>query len=115
MKYEFDRLIDRRNTNSLKWNVKEGELAMWVADMDFQTAPCIREAVQKKAAFGIYGYSDIPETYYMAYQSWWSRRYGFDMQREWMLFSSGVVPAVSSIIRRLTAPAEQVLILAPCI
>lgn len=113
MKYEFDQLIDRRNTNSLKWNVKEDELAMWVADMDFQTAPCIREAVQKKAAFGIYGYSDIPEAYYTAYQSWWSRRYGFDMQREWMLFSSGVVPAVSSIIRRLTAPAEQVLILAP--
>lgn len=48
MKYDFDRLIDRRNTNSLKWNVKEGELAMWVADMDFQTAPCIREAVQKR-------------------------------------------------------------------
>ena len=62
MKYEFDQLIDRRNTNSLKWNVKEDELAMWVADMDFQTAPCVREAVQKKAAFGIYGYSIIRHT-----------------------------------------------------
>lgn len=73
MKFNFDLLIDRRNTNSMKWNVEEDELAMWVADMDFQTAPCVQQAIQKKATFGIYGYSDIPEAYYASYQQWWKQ------------------------------------------
>lgn len=113
MKYNFDVLIDRRNTNSLKWNVKEDELAMWVADMDFQTAPCVQESIQRKAAFGIFGYSDIPEEYYRAYQNWWKKRHHMDMEREWMMFSSGVIPAISSIVRRLTTPAEKVVIQSP--
>lgn len=59
--YHFDEIIDRRNTNSLKWDVEEKELPMWVADMDFQTAPEIREAIEKRAAHGVFGYSIIPE------------------------------------------------------
>lgn len=113
MKYDFDALIDRRNTNSMKWNVKENELAMWVADMDFQTAPCVQETVQKKAAFGIYGYSDIPEAYYGSYQQWWMKRYDFHIERDWMVFASGVIPAISSIVRRMTLPAEKICIQSP--
>ena len=61
MKWDFDRLVDRRNTGSLKWDVAEGELPMWVADMDFQTAPCIREAIRARAEHGVFGYSIVPE------------------------------------------------------
>lgn len=113
MKYDFDRSVERRGTNSLKWNVKENELAMWVADMDFQSPPCVQEAISKKVELGIYGYSDIPQRYYTSYQKWWAIHHGYHMELEWMIFSSGVVPAISSIIRRLTSPAEKVLVLAP--
>lgn len=109
----FNTLIDRRNTNSLKWNVQEDVLPMWVADMDFQTAPCVQQAIQQIASFGIFGYSDIPEDYFKAYQTWWNKRHRFAMKREWMMFSSGVIPAISSIIRKLTTPAEKVLIQSP--
>lgn len=113
MIYDFDTLFDRRNTNSMKWNVGEDELAMWVADMDFQTAPCVQQAIQKKAELGIFGYSDIPEAYYTSYQNWWKGRHSFQMSSEWMIFSSGVIPAISSIIRKLTTPAEKILIQSP--
>lgn len=111
--FDFDTPVNRRNTNSLKWNVKDDELAMWVADMDFKTAPCVQKAIQEKAALGIYGYSDIPDEYYEAYQNWWKKYHAFDMKKEWMMFSSGVVPAISSIVRKLTTPAEKVLIQSP--
>ena len=70
MTYHFDEIIDRRNTNSLKWDVEEKELPMWVADMDFQTAPEIREAIEKRAAHGVFGYSIIPEEWQQAYVDW---------------------------------------------
>ena len=57
--YDFDQITDRRNTGSLKWDVAEGELPMWVADMDFQTAPAVREAIEKRAAHGVFGYTDV--------------------------------------------------------
>ena len=60
--YDFDQITDRRNTGSLKWDVAEGELPMWVADMDFQTAPAVREAIEKRAAHGVFGYTDVEET-----------------------------------------------------
>lgn len=113
MKYAFDEIIDRRNTHSLKWNVNAQVLPMWVADMDFKTAPCIQEALQKIANFGIYGYTAIPETYYLRYQEWWQTRHHFFMDTAWMMYCNGVVPAISSIIRKLTSPAEKVLIQSP--
>lgn len=113
MKYDFDQLLDRRNTNSLKWNVQENELPMWVADMDFQTAPCVQKAIQDIANFGIFGYSDIPDQYFTGFQTWWDTQHHFHMEKDWMIFSSGVVPAISSIIRKLTTPAEKVLIQSP--
>ncbi|MBO6158586.1 MAG: pyridoxal phosphate-dependent aminotransferase [Firmicutes bacterium] len=111
--FDFDHLPDRRNTASYKWDVPEGELPLWVADMDFPAAPCIREAFAKRIEHGVFGYNIIPDSWYEAYQSWWQRRHGFFMEREWLLFVTGVVPGMSSIIRKLTTPNENILIQSP--
>lgn len=113
MTYDFDTPTERRNTNSLKWDVAQGELPMWVADMDFQTAPEIREAIMKRAEHGIFGYSVIPDAWYEAYIQWWKMRHGYTVERDWLIFCTGVVPAISSIVRKLTTPAEKVLIQTP--
>ena len=113
MKYDFDTPVDRRHTDSLKWDVAENELPMWVADMDFATAPEIQRAIQERAAHGIYGYTVVPDAWYQAYRDWWKERHKFCMKKEWMIFCTGVVPAISSIVRKLTTPAEKVLIQTP--
>lgn len=113
MPYDFDKQINRRNTNSLKWDVKENELPMWVADMDFETAPEILAAIRKRAAHGVFGYSTVPEEWYQAYIDWWKRRHDFQMEKDWLIFCTGVVPAISSMVRKLTTPAEKVLVLTP--
>lgn len=113
MKYDFDSVINRRNTGSLKWDVKENELPMWVADMDFAAAPAIRKAIEKRAAHGIFGYSIIPDSWADSYIGWWRERHNFEIQREWLVFCTGVVPAISSCVRKLTTPAENVLIQTP--
>ena len=109
----FDEVIDRRNTGSLKWDVKENELPMWVADMDFTAAPIIREAIMRRAAHGVFGYSIIPGEGYDAYVSWWKNRHGLNMEKDWLIFTTGIVPAISSIVRKLTTPAENVVVLTP--
>lgn len=113
MPYDFDKQINRRNTNSLKWDVKENELPMWVADMDFETALEIQAAIRKRAAHGVFGYSTVPEAWYQAYIDWWKRRHDFQMEKDWLIFCTGVVPAISSMVRKLTTPAEKVLVLTP--
>ena len=113
MPYDFDKKINRRNTNSLKWDVKENELPMWVADMDFETAPEIQAAIRKRVAHGVFGYSTVPEEWYQAYIGWWKRRHDFQMEKDWLIFCTGVVPAISSMVRKLTTPAEKVLVLTP--
>lgn len=111
--YDFDTPVNRRNTNSLKWNVDETELPMWVADMDFETAPEIREAIAARAAHGVFGYTAVPDAWYQAYTGWWRERHGLSMEKDWLFFCTGVVPAISSIIRKLTTPAEKILIQTP--
>lgn len=113
VKYNFDEPTKRRNTYSMKWNVAEQDLPMWVADMDFKTAPEITEAIIKRAAHGIFGYTDVPDAWYQAYINWWKLQYGFSMEKEWMMFCTGVVPAVSSIVRKLTTVGEKVLVQTP--
>ena len=113
MKYDFNTPINRRNTNSLKWDIAENELPMWVADMDFPTAPEIQMAIQNRAMHGIFGYSVIPDEWYQAYIGWWQRRHEFTIQKDWLIFSTGVIPAISSTVRKLTTPAEKVLIQTP--
>lgn len=113
MKYDFDKVVNRRNTNSLKWDVGEGVLPMWVADMDFEAAPEIRSAIEKRTEHGIFGYTVIPDEWYSAYIGWWSRRHHFEIEKDWLIFCTGVVPAISSIVRKLTTPNENVLICTP--
>lgn len=113
MKFDFDEIIDRRRTNSYKWEVAEGELPMWVADMDFKTAPAIIEAIIERAEQGIMGYSTLPDEWYDAYISWWRDRHGIEYKKEELIFSTGVIPIISSCVRKLTTAGENVLIMTP--
>lgn len=113
MRYDFDTQTDRRNSNSLKWDVPKSELPMWVADMDFQTAPEIREAILDRAKHGIFGYTILPNEWHKAYQCWWEQYHGFRIEKEWLIFCTGVVPSISSAVRKLTTPGENVLVQTP--
>lgn len=113
MKYNFDLPVNRRGTYSLKWDVPENELPMWVADMDFETAPEIREAIMRRASHGIFGYTAVPEEWYWAIGSWWQERYHFCMEKDWVIFCTGVVPAISSIVRKMTDVGEKIVLLTP--
>ncbi|GFZ32297.1 cystathionine beta-lyase [Clostridium zeae] len=113
MQYDFGALTDRRNTNSLKWDVNENVLPMWVADMDFKTAPEIIEAIQEKVAKGILGYTIVPDEWYQAISNWWERRHNFYIDKEWLIFCTGVVPAISSAVRKMTSVGENVLVQTP--
>ena len=111
--FDFDREIDRSNTGSLKWDVKEGQLPMWVADMDFEVAPAIKEALRNRVEHGVFGYTITPDEWYDAYISWWQRRHHFTMEKDWLIFSTGVVPIISSVVRKITTPAENVIVITP--
>ncbi len=115
MKYDFDEIVPRRGTNSYKWDsAKDADvLPMWVADMDFRTAPAVIDALQKRVAHGIFGYTRVPDEYYDAVTSWFARRHGWTIDREWMIYTSGVVPAVSAVIKALTEPGDNVLVQTP--
>lgn len=113
MKYDFDSPVNRLNSNSLKWDVTEKELPMWVADMDFAAAPEIKADIIKRAEHGVFGYSIIPEEWHNAYINWWQQRHNFTIEKDWLLFCSGIVPAISSVVRKLTTPNENVLIQTP--
>ena len=109
----FDQPVNRRGTGCMKWDIEENELPMWVADMDFQTAPEVIEAIQKRAEHGVFGYTLITEEWYHAYQHWWKIRHDLEIPEEWLIFCTGVVPAISSIVRKMTTPAEKVVVLTP--
>lgn len=113
MKYDFDSPTERRGTYSLKWEVAENELPMWVADMDFPAAPEITRAISERAAHGVFGYTNVPDEWYAAYTGWWKERHGFEIKRDWLMFCTGVVPAISSIVRKLTTVGENVLVQTP--
>jgi cystathionine beta-lyase len=113
MKYKFSFMTNRLNTNSYKWDVKENELPMWVADMNFQTAPEIIEALHERTNHGIFGYNTVPDEFFHAVANWWSKRHQFQIKNHWMMFCTGVVPAISSIVRKMTTVGENVLIQSP--
>ena len=115
MKYDFDEIIPRRGTNSYKWDsaAEEGVLPMWVADMDFRTAPPVVDALQRRVSHGIFGYTRVPDAYYEAVTRWFGRRHGWHIEREWMIYTSGVVPAISAVIKALTEPGDKVLVQTP--
>lgn len=115
MNYDFDKQISRRGTGSYKWDSAESEdvLPMWVADMDFQTAPAIVEALHRRVEHGIFGYTRVPDSYYRAVIDWFSRRHGWLIDREWIIYTSGVVPAISAVIKALTVSGDKVLVQTP--
>ena len=115
MKYDFDTIVPRRGTNSYKWDTPEEEnvLPMWVADMDFRTAPAIIDALQKRVEHGIFGYTKVPETYYDAVVRWFEDRHRWRIDPRWIIYTSGVVPALSAIIKALTVPGDKVIVQTP--
>lgn len=114
-KFDFDTLVNRRGTGSYKWDTieKDGVLPMWVADMDFQTAPAIINALKKRVEHGVFGYTKVSESYYNAVISWFRKRHNWNIQRDWILYTSGVVPAMSCTLKALTLPGEKVLVQTP--
>lgn len=115
MDYNFDEIIPRRGTSSYKWDTprEEGVLPMWVADMDFRTAPPVIEALQKRVAHGIFGYTKVPQAYYDAVVRWFSNRHGWQIDPQWILYTIGVVPAISAVIKALTVPGDKVIVQSP--
>ena len=113
MIFDFDRANERRNTNSLKWDVAEHELPMWVADMDFKTAPAVIEALEKRVQTGIFGYTSVPDTWKEAIQGWWIKRHSFNINKEWIVFCTGVIPAITCAVKRLTNIGDNVLVQTP--
>jgi len=115
MKYDFDEIIERRGTGSVKWDESPSAdvIPMWVADMDFKAAPAILEAIRKRAEHGVFGYALVEDEYYDAIISWFQRRHQWTIRREEILYTTGVIPAMSCAIKALTMPGEKVLILSP--
>ena len=111
--FDLDKITDRSGTLSYKWDVSEDVLPMWVADMDFETAPAVKAAIKDRAENGIFGYSYAPDEYFMAVADFFADRHGYRFDTEDMIYSSGIVAAISSIVRKLTTPAEKVLIQPP--
>ena len=115
MKYNFDEIVERRGTHCVKWDESPSDevIPLWVADMDFKAAPAILEAVRKRAEHGVFGYTVVEEDYYVAVINWFRRRHNWRIHREEILYTTGVVPAMSVAIKALTMPGEKVLILSP--
>lgn len=112
MKYDFDSVVNRKNTNSLKWDLFDVEVPMWVADMDFKVAPEIQEALQLKINENVYGYGLIPDEWYLAYIDWW-KQYNYCMDKDWLKFTNSVMPTISSLIRELSSEDDKILIQTP--
>ena len=113
MQYDFDKVINRRGTGSIKWDVPDTELPMWVADMDFQTAPEIIQALQTRVGHGIFGYTSVTDEWYEAVAMWRKERHHHQVSKESLLFCTGVIPAIDTTIRVMTQPGDQILVLTP--
>ena len=113
--YNFDQQITRRGTNSVKWDETDGNdiIPMWVADMDFLAAPAIQKALEERVKHGVFGYTIVTNSYYEAIISWFSRRHQWQIENDWIIYTTGVVPAISAVIHALAMPGEKVLIQSP--
>lgn len=113
MEFDFKTAPDRRHTDSVKWDVKDGELPMWIADMDFKTAPVIVKAMQDKIKLSAFGYEWPQKDYFNAVADWYEQEHNARPQTNWMIFTTGVVPAISSIVRRIAHIGDNVLVQEP--
>lgn len=103
----------RVNTGSYKWDSRPDTLPLWVADMDFATAPCIIDALQRRVAHGVFGYTLVTDSYYEALTHWFASRHDYRFRKEQVIYTSGVVPAISAIIKALTVPGDGVIVQTP--
>ena len=119
MRYDFDEIIERRGTNSIKYDfaVERGKpedvIPLWVADMDFRTVPAVTEALIKVAQHGIFGYSEMKQSYFNAVHDWYKNRFGWETDESWLVKTPGVVYAIAAAIRALTDKGDAVLIQRP--
>lgn len=113
MKFDFDKITERRGTSSLKWDVRDNELPMWVADMDFPTAPDIISALKDRVTHGVFGYNVLPEEWAPSIVRWWKDRHGFEMEADRLCFCTGVVPAISCLVKRYTNHGDRVVVMTP--
>ncbi|MEN6311363.1 MAG: MalY/PatB family protein [Acidobacteriota bacterium] len=119
MKYDFDKVIDRTATESLKWVYPrkvlkvDDAIPLWVADMDFEAPPAVVEAVRRRAAPGVYGYPVVPPSFTQAAIDWLKRRHGWETQKSWLAMTPGVVPALNYCVRAFTRPGDPVIIQTP--
>ena len=112
--FDFDNIPDRRGTNCVKWDeAAEGVLPLWVADMDFATAPCVQQAVMRRAMHPCYGYTIVPDAYYEAIQHWFATRHDWQIGREEILYTIGVVPAIAAILKAVCQVGDNVAMLTP--
>ncbi len=119
MHYDFDSVIDRRNTNSLKYDfaLERGKpddiLPLWVADMDFQAPKEVLDEISHAVTHGIFGYSEVKQEYFEAFHDWFYRNFSWDTREEWLIKTPGVVFAIANAIRAFTKEGEGVLIMQP--
>ena len=112
-KYDFVNAPDRSTTDSVKWHVKKGDLPMSIADMDFKTAPEIIAAMKEKISLGVFGYEWPENDYFNAVADWYEKEHGHRPEQEWLIFTTGVVPAISAVVRRISHIGDNVLVQAP--
>ena len=113
MKYNFDQIPDRRGSGCYKWDMKPGLLPLWVADMDFEVAPCVINALQKRLDHHVYGYNIILDEWKKAYSSFYQRKYGWNLDENDLIFATGVVPVLSSAVKALTEKGDNVVVMPP--
>ena len=115
MIYDFSKPTNRLHTNSYKWDSAPNDdiIPLWVADMDFETYPAITEALQRRVAHGIFGYTRVPDAYYESVCQWFAKHHGWSINKSDIIYTSGVVPAISAIIKALTLPGDQVVVQGP--
>ena len=113
--FDFDSVVCRRGSGSYKWDSSTDSevIPMWVADMDFKTAPCVIEALQRRVSHGVFGYTRVSDAYYEAVCHWFEQEHGWHINREHIIYTIGVVPAVSAIIKAMTAKGDKVIVQTP--
>lgn len=114
-KFNFDEIINRHGTHAVKWDhcPSDDVIPMWVADMDFKAAPCIIDALKKRLEHGVFGYVNVPEEFYQSIINWFNRRHNWSIDRDMIDYTTGVVPAISAVIKGITKPEEKVVVLTP--
>jgi len=119
LKYDFDKVIDRTGTESLKWVYPrkvlkvDDAIPMWVADMDFESPPAVVEAVKRRVEHGVFGYPLVPPSFFAAAIAWLGRRHGWPVEKKWMAMTPGIVPALNYCVRAFSRPGDPVIVQTP--